>query len=139
MNINICHHCNRFFINYGEYEHYRDEYGIIGNLKMVLGNGSPGSIPLADQSTLKLCGYTVNQIDNLSSEQRQRILAQIIDGNIMSKAEIIDYLHMFIRYNGVRYHMNYAVEKWKEDLKFVRDYRINEQENYSISRIKGNR
>ena len=55
---------------------------------------------LASESPLKLCGYSVSQTDGLSDRERQSIISQVIDKNILQKREVICYLEHFINMNG---------------------------------------
>lgn len=78
------------------------------------------------ESILKVFGYNVNKTDNLSSQQRQRILAEVIDLEILTSKGIISLLDFFIsthsneRYSEARY-------KWETDKKFVEGYKVNPQ------------
>ena len=86
-----------------------------------------------------MCGYSVNQTDNLSSAVRQGILQYLIDSKVSNKPEIIDYLNFFIRRNGKKQNMGEAVRRWNEDLMWVREYQINRQRHFEISNIQKNK
>lgn len=72
-----------------------------------------------EESPLMLCGYSVRQKDAIPRNIRQDILRFIIERGILSRVNIIKYLELFINTNGMRRNMEYAVQKWKEDLHFV--------------------
>lgn len=138
ININHCRQCDQYFLGYAEYRHYRDLYGILlGNLTVTSSGSFSGRYSsMADESPLKLCGYNVSQSDNLTPEERQSILKYLIDHNILAKPQIIDYLNFFINQNQNRSNMEEAVRRWKEDLSWVRNYRILKQNQFFISDIK---
>ena len=78
------------------------------------------------QSRLSLYGYTVSAAENLSREERRRLLAGLLDAGLMGKGEITSWLSFLIRQRpGPMYQA--ARAKWKEDRTFVSDYRISQQ------------
>ena len=140
INTNFCPQCRKYFISYDEYERYRKLYGVLlGNIKVTNGSFMGYEADLAEESILHMCGYSVNQTDNLSATVRQGILQYLIDSKVSSKPEIIDYLNFFIKRNGKRQNMEEAVRRWNEDLKWVREYQINRQRHFEISNIQKNK
>lgn len=140
INTNYCPQCRKYFISHDEYMRYRKLYGVLlGNIKLTNGSFVQSEVELAEESILHMCGYSVNQTDNLSPAVRQSILQYLIDSNVSSKPEIIDYLNFFIRRNGKKQNMGEAVRRWNEDLKWVREYQINRQRHFEISNIQKNR
>ena len=79
---------------------------------------------LHDESLLHQFGYTVNQADNLSSGERQKILSMVMESRIMTPYEIINLLEFLIRRNGNLPGNLLAKMKWQQDLDYVYDYRI---------------
>ena len=140
LNTNYCPQCKKYFIGYDEYIHYRSIHGVImGNFKITNGSFIPFDGDLAQESILHLCGYSVNQVDNLSAFMRQQILQYLIDSRIISKPEIIAYLNGFIRRNGKRVNMGEAVRRWEMDIQWVRDYKMDRQRHFEISNIQKNK
>ncbi len=78
----------------------------------------------AEKSLLNRCGYNVNATDNLTTKERQRILADVIDLELMTPARIISFLEWVEKKH--RQHIE-ACYKWEEDIAFVRDYKVNPQ------------
>lgn len=77
-------------------------------------------------SLLKLYGYSVGK-NGLSKENRRLLLVHLMDNKIMNPFEITKHLQGLI---ALREHRNdrdftHAIIDWKEDIQFVRDYRIN--------------
>lgn len=140
LNTNYCPHCKKCFISYNEYMNYRRRYGaLLGNIKIANGSFITSETELAEESILHICGYSVNQSDNLSITERHAILQYLIDSKVSSKPEIISYLDFFIRRNGKKQNMEEAVRRWTEDINWVRDYQINRQHHYEIASIQKNR
>ncbi len=138
ININYCKECNKYFINRTEYKFYQNIYGVLlGNFRFedesVLGNG--GYENWDKESILHLCGYTVSQAAGLSSEDRKVILKNLIDKEIISKYRIMDYLQFFLNRSKYQYNLRIASQKWLDDLNWVREYKIDEQDSTVISQI----
>ncbi len=72
-------------------------------------------------SPLRLCGYCVNQQEDLTDEQRHGILEEIIDSGILDKAKVLSYLSFFMR--NPRAGQN-AMSKWRADYKHISSYKI---------------
>lgn len=140
INTNYCPECRKYFIGYDEYIRYREKYGVLlGNIKLSSGSFTTIAGNLADESILHVCGYSVNQTDNISSDNRRRILKYLIDSRVSSKPEIIGYLNYFIKRNGKKRNMEEAVRRWNDDLSWVRDYQIDRQRVFEIKQIIKNR
>lgn len=81
---------------------------------------------LKNQSILKVFGYSVKKGDNLSPQHRQRILAEIIDLELLTVKGVISLLDFFIStHNNDKY--SDARRKWEADKKFVAEYKVNPQ------------
>lgn len=140
LNTNYCPQCKKHFIAYDEYLHYRKLHGVLlGNFKITNGSFDSPDYDMAEESPLHLCGYSVNQTENLTTNERHEILRYLIDSKILSKPDIISYLNFFIRRNGKRENMQEAVRRWNQDVEWVRDYQINRQRHYEISNIQKNK
>lgn len=143
ININYCKVCKVYFISLTEYKYYKDLYGVLlGNFlirqttKYDESIESNGYDSLADESILHIYGYSVNQIDGLSTWERRRILGNLMDREIVSKYRIIEYLQFFINNSKYRKNLKLANQKWTDDLEWVRAYNINKQRKYIITTLK---
>ena len=139
LNVNYCADCKIFFIDYAEFKYYRDIYGILLGNYLIQENFNPATgiyKNLSAESVLKICGYTVNQADNLTADQRHLILSNLMDKNIMSKPRIMRYLKFFINVSKNRDNMETANKKWQEDLIWVRNYNIDTQKHFFINSIE---
>lgn len=138
INVNYCSSCRRYFIGQREYEHYRDVYGpILGNFSFSeSAQSSSGAVTLSKESPLMMCGYNVRESDGLTSRERQLILSNMIDRRILSKPRIIEYLQFFISWREGNPNMRNACDKWREDLAFVRAYKMDVQRRFSIGAVR---
>ena len=126
-----------FFISLSEYKYYQNLYGILlGNISIKQTKGYSRYDGLSEESVLHICGYTVNQADNLLPEQRRKILGNLMDRGIVSKYRIIEYLQFFVNTSKYRYNMRLANQKWSEDLEWVRSYKIDKQRKYILTTLK---
>lgn len=139
LNVNYCTDCKIFFIDYAEFKYYRDIYGVLLGNYLIQDNFNSASgnyENLSTESVLRVCGYTVNQRDNLTAKQRRLILSNLMDKEIFTKSRLMRYLRFFINSSRYRDNMKIAHQKWQEDLIWVRNYRINEQRHVLIGSIQ---
>lgn len=137
MNVCHCQDCRKFFMHYDIYKHYRQKYGVImGNIHMTSNDELTRNVyDLAEESPLKMCGYSVSQKDSLSSDERQRIIASCIESGAMTKEAVIRLLRWFVEVNGNKIGNELARTKWREDLDYALNYNITEQSEYKIGRM----
>lgn len=79
----------------------------------------------AGESLLMQNGYTVKASVGLTDEQRQTILAHLMDNQILSASQILSYLQMFQAQRRGMPAYREAVAKWEADLQFTRRYQKN--------------
>ncbi|SDJ31301.1 hypothetical protein SAMN04487760_10531 [Lachnospiraceae bacterium G41] len=130
-----CYKCGIYYIKEQEYLRIKrlgkticqilslDEYK---KIKKHIGN------KLNPESILKRFGYSVSQESHLSEKQRRAILEVIIEKNVLSKKETIEYLKFFIRYHP---HMSKAIEKWQSDISYLNGYNKGNPRYIKISKI----
>lgn len=120
-----CQDCNVYYIHQYVYNDIKKIGGILcpvlteAEYNRYRNGGYDGE--LSNEGPLKLLGYSVAK-DGLSSAERQRLLSWIIANNIMGldKERVMSYLKFFIRGRQGNTNMSAAVQKWQEDLDFVR-------------------
>ena len=88
---------------------------------------------LNSMSPLKAWGYTVSQETGYSDRQRQSILEDMIDYQVMSKNKILSYLDFFLKLN--RYRGTIALDKWKADRDYIAQYKIGTAKRVKIDKI----
>lgn len=137
LNINYCVSCQKFYLSYEEYCHYLTVYKtILAKIHLISDSTSQLNLAtLADESPLRLSGYSVSQGKGLSQKERETLLASLINHNLISKAATIQYLNWFIQMNGQRSGNSLAKEKWESDLIFVRKLNQAVQPSHAISQV----
>ena len=73
-------------------------------------------------SPLRMWGYSVNDNDGLSDQQRRRILECIVDSKAMTKDRVLSYLDLFRKISSGR--RENANQKWKSDRDYIARYRL---------------
>lgn len=119
---------NRYFINEETYRVYRARYGL-PYVRLVPGE-SGGKLDYGDlrqNSELNLYGYTVAKAAEMTTGARQRLLQQLMDNGLMSKHQIVNHLEWLIHRQSGRIRMEDACDCWREDLRFVNNYKIQDQ------------
>ena len=141
INAQYCMNCQKFIISEDSYKSYLDDYLYLPiKLRRV---GEDGTFPQylysrerSSNSPLSLAGYSVREDGGLSKEERHNLLASLIDNGVMEKHEIIGYLELFVNTNGAKFGMARAVQKWMCDAQFVREYNMDQQETFRISKVE---
>lgn len=138
LNVSHCLDCNKFFIHYDVYKRYREQFGcLLGNIRMAKNGEFYGmGYDLAEESPLRLCGYSVSQKDGLSQRERQTIIESCIESGGMTKEAVIRLLRWFVEVNGNKRGNEIAFKKWCEDLDFALTYNTYKQEKFIVQKIE---
>ena len=118
-----CEKCNRYYILEAHYNVLK-KYGYIccridtfESLQKVAGNMFS---TFQEKSILSWYGYNVKQQDDLSDDERHRILDFIIGNHIQTSYEVINRLEQNIALRKNNPLMIYAIEKWEKDIEYIR-------------------
>lgn len=128
INVVYCKRCKKYHINATSFNIYSKKYGMpLIKLASSSGDGYGECATWREESVLHFLGYNVNGMDNLSDVERHKILSQAMDAGHMQKAKVISFLETMIRLNEGQPKKASAVVKWKKDLKYVLDYKVEKQ------------
>ena len=72
---------------------------------------------------------------DLSSARRKKILAVLVDNDVLTKSEIISYLDFFINQRKHQSRFEKAIEKWESDKEFIEDYKNGSYKQYGVKGI----
>lgn len=86
------------------------------------------------QSILNAMGYTVGADADLSVNERQKILIKALHNKLIEINDLVSFLNWLIQTRKTQSKYSNAVNKWQEDLKFVKQYEI---ENRQITNVDG--
>lgn len=128
INIGYCKQCNKYIMLTSDYIkingspicEVRDQItGKIYNKGYNIYDSN------STESVLHSYGYNVRAGNGLSSIDRRNILLNILKNGVCSKSEIISHLDYCINMASGKSNMSVAIHKWKSDLQFIREYKIN--------------
>ena len=138
-----CEDCDVFFIMENSY-HLLRNYGVplcvVTNRdryysdKQII-SGSNYFEDFSEESILRVYGYNVSEKEGLYPEQRKKLLALLIDSEIISKAGVLSYLNLFINQNKTQDSKEKAVAKWEEDREFISEYNVGSYTQYGVGRL----
>lgn len=137
-----CPDCNTFFIMESTYEKLKLRGTPICRVSdeksYFRGSNYVGGMKLSQESVLMQYGYSVSQQEGLTMARRHKILAVLIDNDILTKSEIISYLDFFITQRRYRHGFEIAISKWENDREFVADYKKDGYTRYGVKGIYRN-
>lgn len=137
-----CPNCNTFFILESIYERLKirgTPVCRVSDEKTYLkGNNYIGGMKLAQESILMQYGYSVSQQEGLTTARRHKILAVMLDNEILTKSEIISYLDFFITQRQYQHRFEVAISRWENDREFVADYNKDSYARYGVKGIYRN-
>lgn len=123
INVYHCVECDRYFI-------YQDELtGYIKQRKIPscrIIDKTYQKLNLSKHSLLNLYGYKAGN-NGLTTAERRKLLSRILDRGYMKKYEIINHLYFLLDFNGKKTNMYQARNDWSDDIRYVNNYRINQQ------------
>lgn len=77
-------------------------------------------------------GYTVDAERDLSVDVRQKILRKALDKKLFEIHDVLSYLNWLIKTREAQVKYISAVEKWKDDMKFVESYKEEIREKIKV-------
>lgn len=133
-----CPKCNVFFIMESTFQNLKKKGTLICRVSdekaYLRGNTYTNGMQLAQESILMQYGYTVSQQENLTAASRRKILALLVDNNVLTRSEIISYLDFFISQRKYQVKFKNAIEKWESDREYIAGYNTG---NYTRIGVKG--
>ena len=94
-----------------------------------------GNFYYADESIMKAFGYNVNAQSNLTDEERQQIMIEVIRSGSMRQYEVVYFLNWLIRIHENDEKYEQAVGKWEMDKIFISEYHV-ASSNELIDKLK---
>lgn len=116
------------FMDIGIFRSFVKEYGNPG-LHLSFDESSSFGLSfdeLRAESILHAYGYSVSESDALAETERRELLTEIVDLELLTIPYIVHLLDFFIRTHTSDKYYN-ARDKWKRDMKYISDYKINTQ------------
>lgn len=124
-NVAYCRECNKYIMLKSDFYDIPDRIACqVIDQTTTSASSNDDEIEISQkQSVLYKYGYNVNAIDNLSDKQRHTILALVVESDILTRAQIISHLDTLIERGSKITKWKNAVGKWKQDRKYVCDYK----------------
>ena len=134
-----CQVCNIYFIFESTYQDLKRQ-GILAcrvceQETYLNGDHCINGMKLASESIIRQYGYNVSKEEGLSDAKRRKILSLLIDNDILTKNEIINYLEFFISQHKKPKKFKKAVEKWETDKKFISEYKLGDYTQIGVAGI----
>ncbi len=117
------------FVDIGLFRNYVNEYGrpnLSPNFEVREVYGPMDFDELNSESVLKCYGYSVSQAEGLSTGERQELLAEIVDLEILTVKKVVTLLDFFIQTHAAPKYIE-ARFKWESDKKYIQGYNVNPQ------------
>lgn len=136
-----CNDCKVFFILEKDFKSMKSKGVLLCQLVTeteYVSTSSTNKFNLKAESLLHRCGYNVNASDELTTIQRQEILARVIDNNLYSISGLLSFLDWLIERANKTSNKNLsdAIKKWEADRVFVESYESESQEKVPVIKIK---
>lgn len=131
-----CKNCNLYFVLKDDYIQAKS----IGVLLCVVKDYTQkhlqkhkGKKTIGKESKIHELGYNVKKNNGYTEQQRQIILANILENTDISKYEIKSNINMNIARHRNQPNYNQSVECWKKDLDFVDGYKLGDLPQVKIT------
>ncbi len=138
--LGCCPKCCTYFISRREYENLCQLGTLICTIydykRWKLNEiEKKGNFYYADESIMKAFGYNVNAQSNLTDEERQQIMIEVIRSGSMRQYEVVYFLNWLIRIHENDEKYEQAVGKWEMDKIFISEYHV-ASSNELIDKLK---
>lgn len=88
------------------------------------------------QSVLHAMGYNVQENNSLTQNDRRKILKKALDTKAVKIQDLLNFLSWLIRTRESQPKYKNAVSRWKSDMMFVEQYKVNERKEKNVTAIK---
>lgn len=120
---------NECFTDIALFREYVSKYGrscLSPKFEHKESGGNKNFDELNATSILKEYGYSVSKKDGLTTHERQELLAEIVDLEILSVESVVQLLVFFIRTHSNDSYWSNRI-KWEMDKKYIQEYMVNPQ------------
>lgn len=132
-----CEICDTYFVLKKDYKSAKLQgvilCPIIDMTKKV--NNQNTRIISTSESRIHQLGYNVRQGNGYTQEQRQLILANILENTNISRHEVESCILRPMQQHKNQLNYSDAVKAWEEDLKFVRNYKLGDIPEVLIDKL----
>lgn len=131
-----CEMCDRYFVLKRDYKNAKSQGVILCPIIDMTGkvNNQNKKILSTSESRIHQLGYNVKQGNGYTKEQRQLILANILENTNISKHEIESCILRPMQQHKNQSNYSSAVSAWEQDLKFIREYKLGDIQEVIIDK-----
>lgn len=123
VNAFYCPICDRYWLHKSALEEYQKRGWFLNARFRYYNPWGESDYGLQRESTLRQYGYNV-RIGGMQSWERHRLLAALIEFNLLTRRQILEHLHFCIYVPGSRPGMEESCTRWIEDMRFVNNLPI---------------
>ena len=133
-----CKECNTYFVLKKDYKTAKSRGKILCPIIDLTHEGemkNKGKNLSSSESRIHQLGYNVQRGSHYTNEQRQLILANIIENTNISKHEIESCIIRPMTQHKTQPNYSDAVLAWKQDLEFVKNYKLGDCPEVIIDKL----
>lgn len=118
-----CKNCNMYFMYDYEYNALKMEGKPLCRIHGRIPKNKVGEVfsQLSTESIFKICGYTVDANEGMSSQARQKLLEFLINRKIVTVLQTLNFLQWLINSRKNNQNMYNAVKKWEDDFSYINE------------------
>lgn len=118
-----CKNCNMYFMYDYEYDALKMEGKPLCRIHDRIQKNKAGEIfsQLSTESIFKICGYTVDANEGMSSQARKKLLEFLINRKIVTVLQTLNFLQWLINSRKNNVNMYNAVKKWEDDFNYINE------------------
>lgn len=125
--VHFCSECNRYMIGRLSLSLFKEYCGKFIITTHMLTSEIDNTWGMIQESKLHKLGYNVIE-GQWTVAERQNILISLLKEKHITFFEIVSTIELNIRTFSGQYKMQRAVQRWKDDLKFINEYMLNSNE-----------
>lgn len=118
-----CKNCNMYFMYDYEYNALRMEGKPLCRIHDRIHKNKIGEVfsQLSTESIFRICGYTVDANEGMSSQARKKLLEFLINRKIVTVLQTLNFLQWLINSRKNNINMYNAVKKWEDDFDYINE------------------
>lgn len=126
LEVYFCPACKLYYVNEDAYLRFCDSYGLPPIKLYSYANDDFDGEGLRPISDLRAYGYDVSKDSQQNPSRRRRILVDLIESGLVTKAKVLSHLEFLNRLNRSKPEQINACRARQEDYDYISNYKINE-------------
>lgn len=132
-----CKTCDKYFVLKRDFAEMKQHGSLLCLVEDYTKKYTTGNVTMwgNNESIIHMLGYNVSKVYNYTYAQRCTILANILENTKITAQEIMSIIDISIARHKNQWNYSDAVKKWKEDRRFVEQYKIGDKPEVRIGKI----